>query len=399
VRSSFIKTILQEHPERGEPGAQLDAQVKASAQRTISSIVVRSGDRGMTTETTGSSEPAKPANAAPNHTAASMVIVAPNWLGDAVMALPAIADVRRGEPNAHLVVAARHGVAALFSMVSDVDEVLTLDAGGWRESSRRLAGGGFGTVILLPNSFQAAWVASNARIPERWGYRTDWRGALLTRAVAAPRKVHQVEYYRLLAAALGFPNGPGEPRVVVSGARRAEAAALLARAGWDGRTPLVAIAPGAAYGGAKRWSSRSFGELARGLADDGAAVVMIGTGADRKIATEVEQEFRSRGAAPGLLDLVGATDLPMLAAVFAQCRALVTNDSGAMHLAAAVGTPVTALFGPTNERATRPLGARHTIIVGEAWCRPCMLRECPIDHRCMRRIAVAPVRESARQSL
>jgi lipopolysaccharide heptosyltransferase II len=353
----------------------------------------------MTIDTTGSHEPAMPANAAPGHAAASIVIVAPNWLGDAVLALPAIADVRRGEPSARLVVAARHAVAALFSMVSDVDEVLTFDASGWRECSRRLAAGGFGTAILLPNSFQAAWVASNARIPERWGYRTDWRGAMLTRAVAPPRKVHQVEYYRQLVAALGFPNGPGEPRIVVSDGRRAQAAALLVRAGWDARTPLVAIAPGAAYGGAKRWPSRSFGELARGLVDDGAAVVIIGTGGDRSVATEVEQDFRSRGAATGLLDLVGATDLPMLAAVFTHCRALVTNDSGAMHLAAAVGTPVTALFGPTNERVTSPLGARHNLIVGDAWCRPCMLRECPIDHRCMRRIAVADVRESARRSL
>jgi heptosyltransferase-2 len=352
----------------------------------------------MTTDPAGSNA-ATPATTAPTRSAASIVIVAPNWLGDAVMALPAIVDVRRGEPNVRLVVAARQAVAALFSMVAGVNEVLTLDAGGWRESSRRLAGGGFGTAILLPNSFQAAWVASNARIRERWGYRTDWRGALLTRAVAAPRKVHQVEYYRQLVSALGFPNGSEEPRIVVSGNRRDEAAALLTRAGWDGRTPLVAIAPGAAYGGAKRWHSRSFGELARGLVDDGAAVVMIGTGADRRIANEVEREFKSGGAVKGLLDLVGATDLPMLAAVFAHCRALVTNDSGAMHLAAAVGTPVTALFGPTNERATGPIGARHNLIVGEAWCRPCMLRECPIDHRCMRRITVSAVRESARQSL
>jgi heptosyltransferase-2 len=168
------------------------------------------------------------------------------------------------------------------------------------------------------------------------------------------------------------------------------------------------MAPGAAYGSAKRWPEDSFAELARGLAGDGVCVAMVGSPADRAVTAGVARAFHARGASGGgnrraaggaLLDLTGATDLATLAGVFTHCRALVTNDSGAMHLAAAVGTPVTAAFGPTDDRATRPAGEAHTVIVGEAWCRPCMLRECPIDHRCMRSIAAGRVAAATRRWL
>jgi heptosyltransferase II len=231
---------------------------------------------------------------------------------------------------------------------------------------------------------------------------------------------------------LGFPNGPMDPHVSVpSGTRRAGAQAL-ADAGWDGRAPIVALAPGAAYGGAKRWPPERFAEVAVFLAADGVQPVMIGTSADAATADVVSRAFsRVNGAralearhlpkdrardseaidegrgspvsgtfhATGLLTLVGRTDLPTLAGVLANCRALVTNDSGAMHLAAAVGTSVTAVFGPTDERATRPLGEAHRVVTSPVWCRPCMLRECPIDHRCMRGVDAETVAAAARRSL
>ncbi len=338
----------------------------------------------------------------PYHTAAHLVILAPNWLGDAVMALPAIADVRRGLPAARVTIAARRSVAPLFQLVEGVD-VLTLEPSGWLGPDG-LDARGFDTALLLPNSFRAALLASRADVPERWGYRTDWRGRLLTRAVAPPRGVHQIEYYRRLVAALGFANGDAEPRIAVPDAAREAAADLLKDAGWDGRA-LVAIAPGAAYGSAKRWPADSFAELARGLADDGVAVAVIGSGVDRKVTEAVGRAYRA--GRPGnraperaaFLDLTGRTDLVALAGVFRHCRALVTNDSGAMHLAAAVGTPVAAIFGPTDDRATRLLGDAHATIVGEAWCRPCMLRECPIDHRCMRSVGSDAVLAAARRWL
>ena len=154
----------------------------------------------------------------------------------------------------------------------------------------------------------------------------------------------------------------------------------------------VALAPGAAYGGAKRWPPQYFAELANDLAADGLRSVMIGGAADAQAAADVR-----RGAA--LLDLVGRTDLPTLAGVLAQCRTLVTNDSGAMHLAAAAGVAVTAVFGPTRDRETRPLGDRHAVLTSPVWCRPCMLRECPLDHRCLRSIAPSTVAASARRTL
>ncbi len=132
----------------------------------------------------------------------------------------------------------------LFALVPDIDEVVRVDD---------LRGRAFSTALLLPNSFHSALVAYRAGIPERWGYRTDFRAPLLTRAIAAVRDAHQIDRYQRLTAALGFPSGSSTPRLSIAPAVRSSGAALLAGAGWNGRAPLVALAPGAAYGGAKRW--------------------------------------------------------------------------------------------------------------------------------------------------
>jgi heptosyltransferase II len=334
-----------------------------------------------------------------------LVILAPNWLGDAVMALPAIADVRRAAPAASIAVAARASVAPLFALVPDVDETIVLrraplSVAAWHELGIEIAGKGFDTALLLPNSVQAALLARRAGIPNVWGYRTDWRGRLLTRAVRPARGLHQVDYYQHLIHSLGFANGPSEPRVTVTTDARETARALLISLGWDPAAPIVAIAPGAAYGGAKRWPPAYFAELADGLAADGVQCVMVGTAADAETGDAVE---RSAKASRSIVNLVGRTDLSALAGVLANCRALVTNDSGAMHLAAAIGISVTAMFGPTNEHATSPRNpnpdARTTVLTHSVWCRPCMLRECPLDHRCMRGIGVETVLEAARSRL
>jgi lipopolysaccharide heptosyltransferase II len=338
-----------------------------------------------------------------------LVILAPNWLGDAVMALPAIADVRRAAPDARIAVAARPAIAPLFSMVPAVDETIVLEhraslkqVGGWKEIGAELANRKFDAALLLPNSIHAALVAKAAGIPERWGYRTSWRSGLLTRAVARGAAEHQVDYYQQLAAALGFANGSNEPRIRVPPEARTAGDRLLLEAGWDG-APLVALAPGAAYGGAKRWPPESFAELAAALASEGIRCVTVGGAADRPTAAEVNARLKGSRSSESLdvrlLDLVGRTDLPTLAGLLTHCRALVTNDSGAMHLAAAAGIAVTAVFGPTNERATRPLGDAHVVVTHPVWCRPCMLRECPIDHRCMRGVRVAAVLDAARRTL
>jgi lipopolysaccharide heptosyltransferase II len=329
-----------------------------------------------------------------------LVILAPNWLGDAVMALPAIADLRRASPEVSIAVAARAAVAPLFALVPGVDETIVLQrpatigrVSGWRSIGAELAGRSFDAALLLPNSMHAALVAARAGIPERWGYKSGWRGRLLTRAVRRPSALHQAAYYQHLVEALGFPSGPMEPRIVVADGARENAARLLKRAGWNGVSPLVALAPGAAYGGAKRWPPASFAELAALLSGDGIACVVVGSAADAPTAIDVKR------LCPGVIDIVGQTDLPTLAGVMTLCRGLVTNDSGAMHLAAAAGTSVTAMFGPTNELATRPIGDAHVVLTNPVWCRPCMLRECPLDHRCMRGLAVATVVQAARRTL
>jgi heptosyltransferase-2 len=330
-----------------------------------------------------------------------LVILSPNWLGDAVMALPAIADVRRGAPDSSITIAARSAIAPLFSLVPGIDETVVLpapsvrDVTGWHGIGDELAARDFDAALLLPNSMQSALRVSRARIPERWGYRTDWRGRLLTRAIPPMRGLHQVSSYQHLVDALGFSNGPSEPRVSVPHASHRAASDLLMADGWDGRSPLVALAPGAAYGGAKRWPPEYFGELAGALSRYDVSCVLVGSAADASAAAAVVRA--SEGAR--LHNLVGCTDLPVLAGVLTNCRTLVTNDSGAMHLAAAAGVSVTAVFGPTDDTATHPLGAAHAVLTHPIWCRPCMLRECPLDHACMRGVGVPAVLASARRTL
>jgi heptosyltransferase-2 len=199
-------------------------------------------------------------------------------------------------------------------------------------------------------------------------------------------------------AALGARNGPREPRVDVP-ARVVEDARLVLRArGWDGVRPLVGVAPGAAFGPAKRWPGDRVARLiARVVGERGASCVLVGGPADVQTTCAIAAEAGKidRAARGGsVIDLAGQTTLVQLAGILAACTACVSNDSGAMHLAAAVGTPVVAVFGPTNERATAPVprvGGSVQVMTGTAWCRPCGLRQCPIDHRCMTSISVDQV--------
>jgi len=334
-----------------------------------------------------------------------VVVFAPNWLGDAVMGLPAVRAVRVWAPSAHLAVAARPSVAALYAMVPEVDAVVPLAPrapitrpSAWRADAERLAGERFDVAVCLPNSFLSAWTARRAGIPERWGYNAQGRGAFLTRRVRRPAGLpHQADYYLTLTAALGLPAVPRVAPITVPETARAAAAALL---GATGR-PVVVMAPGAAYGRAKQWPPARFAEVAATLwRDRGMATAVVGAGGDAAAGAELREALRGldggRLALDRLVDLVGRTDLATLAAVLERAHAVVANDSGAMHLAGAVGAPVIAVFGATNEHHTAPLPARADqapprIVTHEVWCRPCMLRECPLGHQCMRGITAADV--------
>jgi heptosyltransferase-2 len=326
-----------------------------------------------------------------------LVVLAPNWLGDAVMALPLVNDLHRAWPATQIVVAARQSVAPLYSMVPAVSDTVVLEGKGGRAAivharanATRLAGGGFDAALVLPNSFLSAWLAWRADIPERWGIARDLRGKLLTRRLLRLRHYgHQAEYYQALASALDVPIGPSFAGILVPSAAHSAATALLRESGVAEATRFMVFAPGAAYGRAKQWLPERFAELATMLAARDIMAVLVGAKGDMSACREVSRLAR-------VIDLSGRTDLATLAGVLSQTDAVVANDSGAMHLAAAVGARVTAVFGPTNDERTRPLPAsasapQPTIVTTDVWCRPCMLRECPIDHRCMTQITAARV--------
>ena len=307
-----------------------------------------------------------------------------------MLAIPAMASVRSHFVDATLTIAATAPVAALFREVTPVNpnQVIELPA-SHQAATDVLKRAGPDVVILFPNSFRSAWQARRAGIPQRWGYGTAARRWLLTRVSPKARVEHQADYYRALVSGLGISAEETLPRVGATAEACHTANALLSRAG-AGQQSYVALLPGAAYGQAKQWPAARMAEVAaRAIRTHGVACVLLGAAHDRPAAREIESWLRVHApdVSSACIDLVGQTSLGALTALLERALVCVSNDSGGMHLAAATGTPVVALFGPTNERATRPLG-RHDVLLEPVFCRPCMLRDCPIDHRCMKRLTV-----------
>jgi heptosyltransferase-2 len=319
----------------------------------------------------------------------SIVILAPNWLGDVMFALPAIRDVRRHFAGRPLTIAARSAVAPVFRAVPGIDHIKVLEPG--REATQIEADVG----ILLPNSFRSAWILKRAGVKERWGYRSDFRGPLLTKAVRRPRgRMPFPEYYAHLVRQLGIDTGPLTVRLQLSDAINGAAMKLLSQRGWTANRPLIGIAPGAAFGHAKRWLSKRYAELVASLTNEaGVQCVILGRSADRDAARDIQG-----------IDLIGATDLTMLMGVISQCRVVVANDSGALHLAAGLGVRAVGIYGPTDERYSTPLtpdekACTITTISENVFCRPCFMADCPIDHRCMKRIPTVRVFDAVRRHL
>jgi heptosyltransferase-2 len=323
-----------------------------------------------------------------------LVMRAPNWLGDAVMALPAMAAVRKAYPDAFVAVAAAPSVAPLFQEQTSAraDDVVTVSG-----EPETLRAGRFDAVLLFPNSFRSAWSARQAGILQRWGYAASFRSPLLTRAVRRPRtRVHQTTYYTGLVRGLGMPAEEVLPCVRVTAPTAARAATLLEGSGVPPDATIVGFAPGAAYGHAKRWPPSRVAEVITRLVRERDAVcVLFGAEGDRPAGREIEEALPAGVRA---INLIARTNLRVFAGVLARCRVFVSNDSGAMHLAAALGVPVTAIFGPTDERVTAPAG-EHDVLLHPVFCRPCMLRECPIDHRCMKGVTVEAVFQAVSRRL
>jgi heptosyltransferase-2 len=321
-----------------------------------------------------------------------LIVRAPNWVGDAVMALPALAAFRRRYQGSTLVVAAIPSVAPLFAEQTPAgpDEILQIDP---RREVAQLREAGASAIVLLPNSFGSAWIASRSGIGERWGYASGGRGWLLTRSIRRPGGTrHQVQYYLELARGLGLDAPDARPHLEARRSTLDQADAILLESGIERGRRIVGFAPGAAYGYAKRWPPDRVTAVIAHLSQRGLTAVLVGAAGDRATGRAIESSLPP-GAS--MVNLIGRTTMQQLVGVTARCTAFVSNDSGAMHIAAALGVPLTAIFGPTDERVTAPAShAPSDVILRDVFCRPCLLRECPIDHRCMKRIDVDAVLQS-----
>ena len=339
-----------------------------------------------------------------------LLIVAPNWLGDAVMALPLVADVCRGWPDTHVTVAARAAIAALFRDGRRSESRgeprrrrrAERDRGRRSRTRRRCITASSMPPCCLPNSFIAAWIAARAAIPERWGYRDRL-------ARAAAHEGHSASGDASSSGAV-LPGawrrarlavGPALAHVNVTSEARARARAAAGR----GR-PSSPAARSWRWPRGRRTAAPSsgcpsrFAELAATLERERQRHRAGGDARGRRcLPGDCGGRAASAGSRRRGDRSLGRTDLEALASVLALARAVVANDSGAMHLAAAVGTRVIAVFGATNESKTAPLAAgagapAASIVAADVWCRPCMLRECPIDHRCMTAVSARMVYEA-----
>jgi heptosyltransferase-2 len=328
-----------------------------------------------------------------------VLVRATNWLGDAVMSLPAIRAIRGVFPHAHLAVVARPWVADLYGREHSIDRVIPYPAahglGARREFAARLRSERFDGAILLQNAFDAALLTWMAGIPERIGYNRDARGWLLTRAIPVPEPGdiprHERFYYLELLRRVGLIERlPLTPEIRLDGAEEARDAGIARLRSLGIDTPVAGVSPGAAYGNAKRWLPERFAEAATRL---GMPVLVFGAQSERALCGEVAS-WLAQAKVPAH-NFAGETTLREFIDLAAACRVFLTNDSGAMHVAGALGVPTVTVFGATDETGTGPTGPLSRVIRRHAECAPCLLRECPIDHRCMTRVTADDVASAA----
>ncbi len=334
----------------------------------------------------------------------ALLLRAVNWLGDAVMTTPALAAVRAACPGVRIALLAKPLVAELFRQHPDVDEVVVYERPGRHEGAAgkarmawELRRRRFDAALLFQNAFDAALLAFLAGVPERAGYATDGRRLLLTRPVPLTEDIlarHEVEYYLCLLDRLGIPR-PADPelRLAVTEEERSSMARRLAERGIGRGSRMVAINPGATYGSAKRWYPDRFAAVADALSEEwGTSVVIVGSSAEAPLAGEIEASMRK---AP--VNLAGKTTVRELMALLSLSAFLVTNDSGPMHIAAALGVPLVAVFGPTDWRRTSPWTPRARIVRVDVDCSPCRRRICDRGHECMLGITPGMVIDAARE--
>ncbi|RJQ66790.1 MAG: lipopolysaccharide heptosyltransferase II [Desulfobacteraceae bacterium] len=323
----------------------------------------------------------------------TILIRSTNWIGDAIMTTPAVRTIRENFPQATISMLAWPWVADVFAASPHIDEILLYNKNGEHAGlpgmarlTRMLRERRFECAILLQNAFEAALIAFGAAIPVRAGYTTDGRGLLLTHGVrlrAAIKNKHQVYYYQQLLQGLGLRPGANELFLRLPEESRCWAQQQVRPASG----PLIGLNPGGTYGPAKRWPAEKFARLAGRLHTMfGATLAVLGTSADGATAQVI------KSAAPkGVLDFTGRTSLTQAMALISRCDAFVTNDSGLMHVGAALDIPLVAIFGSTNPKTTGPFSRKACVVRKEIPCSPCLQSHCPTDFRCMEEIGVDEV--------
>ena len=335
-----------------------------------------------------------------------ILIRATNWVGDAIMALPALRAVRKRFPEAEIAIVGRPYVADIYRDQEICNQLIPYDPKGLHAGfsgrerlAAELRAQKFDVALLLQNAFDAAWLAWRANIPERIGYARDVRSFLLTKAVPLPRHgetpAHEKFYYLELLRRAGWLDSVQDETFIglsVPEEKRRSADELLCKFGVRQGALRIAIGAGASYGSAKCWPPPRFAEVANRLQSEADAdVILFGTAAEATVSTAISGQLRRPP-----INLTGKTAIADLPALLSQCHLFIGNDSGAMHVAAAVGLPIVAVFGPTDPNGTAPVTTRCSIVQQKPYCSPCFLRCCPTDHRCMTAITAGMVAAAAR---
>jgi heptosyltransferase-2 len=329
-----------------------------------------------------------------------------NWVGDTIISFPAVNSLRRIFPQAHIAVLAKSHLAELWKANPDINEVISFDRAKGEQRifdemrmSRLIKQQGIDLAVIFPRSFSSAWLVFLGGIPHRIGYKGEVRDWLLTERLDRTTEIlstHRMYYYLHLIERLGREPSPSLPSLSINGELEKWADNFLSHNSLRGRV-LIGFNPGATYGEAKCWPLEKFVALGKRLEKTYDASILI-FGSSRPKEKELNATI-AEGIGEGCLNLSGQTSLLELASLLRQCHLLVTNDTGTMHVAAAVGTRVVAIFGPTDPRTTSPLGEGHVVIREEVPCGPCLKRVCPEDHRCMDLIEVEKVYNTVRAQL
>jgi heptosyltransferase-2 len=321
-----------------------------------------------------------------------------NWIGDAIMTTPAIRAIRKTFPHANITLLAKPWVVPVFQYSPHIDQIMIYDAHGCHSGLKGMAqlvqdirAQQFDTAILLQNAIEAAILSFLGGIERRIGFNTDARGLLLTHAVPiskAIKKIHQTRYYVQMLESVGIQNSGLDLELFIGLSDRVSAYRFLQKINSSKDFQWVGMNPSATYGTAKQWFPKRFAQLADRIArNHHAGILIFGGPKDRQLGEQVCEMMQTPA-----VNLAGQTTLGMAMALIQQCRTFITNDSGLMHIACALQTPLVAIFGSTNPITTGPIGKNSHIVQVRTSCSPCLLTDCPKDrHLCMEAVNVDKV--------